>query len=44
MIEEEIKHWTAQRISALNLEIILSKTWIVVASPQFDLTPAKIER
>ena len=43
VMEEEIKRWTAQRKSALVLEIIQGKKTIAEASRQFDLTPSEIE-
>ncbi|MGB0132362.1 DUF1153 domain-containing protein [Dokdonella sp.] len=43
VMEEEIKYWTAQRKSALVLEIIQGKTTVTEASRQFDSTPAEIE-
>jgi transposase-like protein len=43
VMDEEIKRWTAQRKSALVLEIIQGKTTISEASRQFDLPPAEIE-
>lgn len=42
-MDEEIKYWTAQRKSALILEIIRGKTTMVEASRQLDLTLAEIE-
>jgi transposase-like protein len=44
VMEEEIKRWTAQRKSAVVLEIIRGKTTIAEASRQFDLAPSEIER
>lgn len=43
VMEEEIERWTAQRESALVLEIIQGKTSVAAASHQFDRTPAEIE-
>ncbi len=43
VMEEEIKHWTARRKSALVLEIIQGKTAVSEASRQFDLPPSEIE-
>ncbi len=40
VMEEEIKHWTARRKSALVLEIIQGKTTVAAVCRQFDLTPA----
>ncbi len=42
MLEEEIKRWTAQRKSALALEIMKGKTTVAAASRRVDLTLAEI--
>ncbi|WP_268988673.1 hypothetical protein [Chromobacterium violaceum] len=42
-MEDEIKHWTAKRKTALVMEIIQGKTTIAEASRAFDLTPSEVE-
>ena len=41
--QEEFKHWTAKRKSALMLEIIQGKTTVSEASQAYDLIPSEIE-
>ena len=42
-MDDSIKRWTANRKTALVVEIILGKTTVAEASRQFDLTPSEIE-
>ena len=42
LMEEEIKRWTAQRKTALVLEIIQGKMTVAEASRAYDLPPSEI--
>jgi transposase-like protein len=43
-MEEEIKGWTAQRKSALVLDILQGKTTVAEARRRYDLPPSEIEQ
>jgi len=40
-MEEDIKRWTAQRKTALVLEVIQDKTTVAEASRAYDLPPSE---
>ena len=42
-MEDDIKRWTAQRQSALVLEIIQGRATVAEAARAYDLTPSEIE-
>lgn len=42
-MDENIKHWTAKRITAFVIEIIQGKTTDSEASRSYDLTPSEID-
>ncbi|WP_429231819.1 transposase [Aeromonas veronii] len=42
-MDEEIKHWTAKRKTALVMDIIQGKTTVSEAARGFDLAPSEIE-
>jgi hypothetical protein len=40
-VEDEIKHWTAKRKSAFEMEILQGKTTVAEASRSYDLPPSE---
>ena len=42
-MEEEIKRWTAERKTALVLDIVQGKTTVAETSRAYDLAPSEIE-
>lgn len=42
-MDDSIKRWTANRKTALVVEIILGKTTVAEASRAYDLSPSEIE-
>lgn len=43
-MEDDIKRWTAQRKSALVLDMIQGKTTVAEASRAYDLSPSEVEK
>lgn len=43
LMDEDVKRWTAERKTALVLEIIQGKTTVGEASRAYDLPPSEIE-